>query len=207
MLDLSLISGLDGTLARLRSWQTQNEPPAAAPTAAAAAATEGAYILQQKTYQLQTGGHTRSRPLPGAQQKQCFLAAHCRLSLALMHPAQVLGISSAADSDGVNRAYKAKLKQAGNDSVQRRAIEEAHSSIMMSALTARLQASCDGKCSIVAGAPSMLALACLTVCCLRLARREAPLSPRRSGMRTKHRFSHGGPGRLGQQHAGHTVHT
>ena len=56
----------------------------------------------------------------------------------------MLGVSSAADSDAINRAYKNKLKAAGGDATQKRAIEEAHSSILMSGLTSRLRvcASC-----------------------------------------------------------------
>ena len=53
----------------------------------------------------------------------------------------MLGVSSAADSDAINRAYKNKLKAAGGDATQKRAIEEAHSSILMSGLTSRLRVS------------------------------------------------------------------
>ena len=57
----------------------------------------------------------------------------------------MLGVSSAADSDAINRAYKNKLKAAGGDAAQKRAIEEAHSSILMSGLSSRLRV-CTSTC-------------------------------------------------------------
>jgi DNA polymerase delta subunit 1 len=54
---------------------------------------------------------------------------------------QVLGLSQGANSEAVNRAYKRKVSEArGNDAAKAR-IENAHSAIMMSQLTARMKAS------------------------------------------------------------------
>ncbi|KAK9810781.1 hypothetical protein WJX73_006691 [Symbiochloris irregularis] len=54
-------------------------------------------------------------------------------------PYQVLGLSSNANSEAVARSYKMKLREAGKDEAQKQRIESAHSSIMMAALTSRLQ--------------------------------------------------------------------
>jgi hypothetical protein len=52
---------------------------------------------------------------------------------------QVLGVKSTADTNEIQRAYKAKMWETKADPESRKKIEEAHSRIMMFALTARLK--------------------------------------------------------------------
>jgi len=52
-------------------------------------------------------------------------------------PYSLLGVAPGADSEAINRAYKSKLSLASNDE-EKKAIESAHTSIMMSSLSARL---------------------------------------------------------------------
>ena len=52
---------------------------------------------------------------------------------------QVLGIPKNADFNAIQRAYRKKIVEAVANEVEKARIEAAHSSIMMSALTSRLQ--------------------------------------------------------------------
>jgi hypothetical protein len=52
-------------------------------------------------------------------------------------PYSVLGIAPGADSEAINRAYKSKLSMASTDE-EKKGIESAHTTIMMSSLSARL---------------------------------------------------------------------
>ncbi|CAL8466898.1 g6434 [Coccomyxa elongata] len=63
----------------------------------------------------------------------------CASSAAGEDPYKVFGLSRNANSDAVNRAYKRKLAENRGDEAALARIEEAHSAIMMSQLTARLQ--------------------------------------------------------------------
>ena len=53
---------------------------------------------------------------------------------------QVLGISRGVNSDAVNRAYKKKITEARGNDAEKARIENAHSTIMMSQLSARMKA-------------------------------------------------------------------
>lgn len=57
------------------------------------------------------------------------------------HCAQILGIDTDADTNAINRAYRQKKYDARNDPEASQRIEAAHSSLMMSALTARMKVS------------------------------------------------------------------
>jgi DNA polymerase delta subunit 1 len=52
---------------------------------------------------------------------------------------QVLGVPPGADSTAVQRAYKKRLSEAKGNDAELQRIEAAHSSLMMSALTSRMQ--------------------------------------------------------------------
>ena len=54
---------------------------------------------------------------------------------------QVLGLSRGADSNAVNRAYKRLVFENRQNDAEKARIESAHSSIMMSQLSARMKAS------------------------------------------------------------------
>jgi len=54
-------------------------------------------------------------------------------------PYKVLGIDQDADTNAINRAYRQKKYDARNDPEASQKIEAAHSSLMMSALTARMK--------------------------------------------------------------------
>ena len=53
---------------------------------------------------------------------------------------QVLGVSRGVNSDAVNRAYKVKITEARGNDAEKARIENAHSTIMMSQLSARMKA-------------------------------------------------------------------
>ena len=53
---------------------------------------------------------------------------------------QVLGLSRDANSDAVSRAYKKRLTDARGNDTEKAKIENAHSIIMMSQLSARMKA-------------------------------------------------------------------
>ncbi|QDZ24942.1 hypothetical protein HOP50_15g74850 [Chloropicon primus] len=63
---------------------------------------------------------------------------HVRVSAAAEDPYSILGVAPGADSEAINRAYKSKIATATTDD-EKKAIETAHTSIMMSSLSARLQ--------------------------------------------------------------------
>ena len=95
--------------------------------------------------------------------------------------AQVLGLPTNADYNAIQRAYKKRMSEVkGRDEAEQARIEAAHSRLMLSALTSRLQVRRVGRGG--GGAPSELRGGGRGLA-RRLGRSEQPQAPERGGVR------------------------
>lgn len=78
-------------------------------------------------------------PVRRAVSHRCVVRAAMAGGAAGEDPYQVLGIPRNADYNAIQRAYRKKVVEAVGNDAEKLRIEAAHSSIMMSALTSRLQ--------------------------------------------------------------------